>query len=536
MMPKYTLRIRSASDASLPAVALSAGYPALTISLIASLIVPLLVLTGWWLASRYGWMSEQILPSPLEVIDSARDFVPEELIHQLPISLMRLAIGFSGGIALGLVLGSLFGLNRRLNALFMPLFTVIAQIPTLAWIPLLMLSLGIGEALKLVVLVKSVTVPVTLYTCAGIQQTPQKLHEMARSLRLPPIAFLRYLILPAMLPYVMTGVRLAFSTGWVALIAVELLASSEGLGYLLVQSRQLFMLDLVFVCILIIGILGFSGERVLLKLERRWIHWPAPILGRDSLSSALSGLSLTPWLAPLVLVALWQVSSTREWVNVAFLPAPSDVIEALWSGLVQGGVLADLNASLLRALQGFLLGSGIGALVGALLGNWRIADRLFNPALSALRCVALFAWLPLITAWFGLGESAKIVFIAVAAFFPVMLATRQGIAQLPPALLEVAQVLRLTPIQTLRTLVLPSVLPPLFSGLRLALMHAWTGAIGAEYFMPSGEGLGGMMIRAQQLLESDRIMAGVVLIAIVAALFSRLIALSERRLTRWRFA
>ncbi|GKX37677.1 hypothetical protein SOASR014_14160 [Pectobacterium carotovorum subsp. carotovorum] len=290
MMPKYPLRIRSAPDASLTAT-LSAGYSALVmslvISLIVSLVVPLLVLAGWWLASRHGWMSEQILPSPLAVIDSARAFIPEELIHQLPISLIRLVIGFSGGIALGLVLGSLFGLNRRLNALFMPLFTVIAQIPTLAWIPLLMLSLGIGEALKLVVLVKSVTVPVTLYTCAGIQQTPQKLYEMARSLRLPPAAFLRYLILPAMLPYVMTGIRLAFSTGWVALIAVELLASSEGLGYLLVQSRQLFMLDLVFVCILIIGILGFAGERVLLKLERRWIHWPAPVLGRDSLSAAL---------------------------------------------------------------------------------------------------------------------------------------------------------------------------------------------------------------------------------------------------------
>ncbi|MDX5630444.1 MULTISPECIES: ABC transporter permease [unclassified Brenneria] len=522
MMPK------SVSRSAAPFLsAAAAGYVAL--------VVPLLLLAWWWLASRLGWMSEQILPSPAAVAASARAFIPEELIHQLPISLMRLALGLGGGIALGLLLGCLLGLSRRLHALCMPLFTVIAQIPTLAWIPLFMLALGIGEALKLVILVKSVTVPVTLYSCAGIQQTPQKLHEMARSLRLPPTAFLRLLIIPAMLPYVMTGIRLAFSQGWVSLIAVELLASSEGLGYLLVQSRQLFMLDLVFVCILIIGLFGFAGERLLLWLERRWVHWPAPVLGRDAMTSPLSSLSVTPWLLPLLLIVCWQISGDRAWINAAFLPAPDRVVETLFIGLANGDLLTDLTASLIRSLQGFALGSAAGVLAGAWLGGWHMADRLFNPLLSALRSVAIFAWLPLITAWFGLDDAAKVVFIAIAAFFPVLLATRQGIAQLPPTLQEVARMLRLRPLQKLRMLVLPSVLPSLFSGLRLALMHAWTGAIGAEYFIPSGAGLGGMMIRAQQLLESERIIAGVVLIAVVAAIFSRVITLSERHLTGWRF-
>lgn len=498
-------------------------------------LVPLLLLAVWWLASRHQWMSEQILPSPLTVASGALTFIPEELLHQLPISLARLFIGLGGGILCGLLLGCLFGLHRRSHSLFMPLFTVVAQIPTLAWIPLLMLLLGIGEALKLAILIKSITVPVTLYTCAGIQQTPQKLYEMARSLRLPPTLFLRRLIIPTMLPYVMTGVRLAFSQGWVSLIAVELLASSEGLGYLLVQSRQLFMLDFVFVCILIIGLCGYLGERLLLRLEQRWIHWPAPVLGRDSLSPSVAFTSLTPWYAPLTLLLLWSMGSQLAWFNTAFLPAPQHVVETLVEGLTQGDLRTDLLASLTHALQGFLLGSLLGIGAGALLGGLPLADRLFSPVLSAVRSVALFAWLPLITAWFGLDDTAKVVFVAVAAFFPLLLATRQGIAQLPPTLREAAYVLRLSPHRTLSKLVLPSVMPPVFSGLRLALMHAWTGAIGAEDFIPSGAGLGGMMIRAQQLLASDRIIAGVVLIALVAALFSRLITFAERRLTAWRF-
>lgn len=527
MMRKNALPANAAPPLPFSAAAAAAGYYAL--------LVPLLLLGGWWLASSHGWMSAQILPSPAVVFDSAQAFIPEELIHELPISLWRLAVGLAGGIFTGLALGALFGLSPFANRLLMPIFTVLVQIPTLAWIPLLMLALGIGEALKLTILIKSVAVPVALYTCIGIQQTPQKLYEAARSLRLPPLAFVRRLILPAMLPYLMTGVRLAFSQGWVALIAVELLASSEGLGYLLVQSRQLFMLDLVFVCIFVIGAFGFLGEKGLLWLTRRWVHWPAQVISPDNLRTPAAGFSLTGWVVPLLLAALWQFAAAHGLLASAFLPAPAAVGRTLFDGLFNGTLAGDLAASLFRMLQGFALGSAAGMLAGGLLGSWPMADRLFSPLLSALRSVAVFAWLPLLTAWFGLGEMAKIVFIALATFFPVLLATHQGIAQFPPMLQEVSRILQLTPGQRLRKLVLPGMLPALFSGLRLGLMHAWVGTIGAEYFISSGDGLGSMMMRAQQLLAADRILAGVALIALVAALSAKAIALAERRLTAWRF-
>lgn len=497
-------------------------------------LLPIGLLLCWWLASLHGWMSAQILPSPAIVLESARDFIPQDLLRELPISLWRLAVGLTGGIALGFLLGVAFGLSQPVYRLVMPLFNVLVQIPTLAWIPLLMLLLGIGEALKLTILIKAVAVPVALYTCAGVQQIPPKLAEMARTLRLTPWVFARRLVLPSLLPYLITGIRLAFSQGWVSLIAVELLASSEGLGYLLVQSRQLFMLDLVYVCVAIIGAFGFAGERLLLLLSKRWIYWPAPVADAGNVTAA-GTRDLRGWLLPLALVLTWQLAAIFGGLNNAFFSSPLAVGQTLYTGLLHGNLARELAASLLRMLQGFAIGAVAGLLLGGLTGSSARADRMFTPLFSALRSVAIFAWLPLITAWFGLGESARVAFIALASFFPVLLATHQGITQLPPTLREVSRVLRLSPLSRLRYLVLPAILPSLFTGMRIGMMHAWVGTTGAEYFVSSGEGLGSMMMRAQQLLAADRILAGIVLIALVAAAVSWAISSIERRLTAWRY-
>lgn len=497
-------------------------------------LLPLGLLLCWWQASLHGWMSVQILPSPTIVLESARDFIAQDLLRELPISLWRLSVGLAGGIALGLLLGLVFGLSQWVSRLVMPLFTVLVQIPTLAWIPLLMLLLGIGEALKLTVLIKAVAVPVALYTCAGVQQIPPKLAEMARILRLTPWTFAQRLVLPSLLPFFMTGIRLAFSQGWVSLIAVELLASSEGLGYLLVQSRQLFMLDLVYVCVLVIGTFGFAAERLLLLLTQRWIYWPAAVTDTGNVT-AMGPYDLKGWLLPLLLVLAWQLASGFGGLNSAFFSSPQAVGHTLYNGLLQGNLARELAASLLRMLQGFAIGAAAGMFLGGFIGSNAWADRVFTPLFSALRSVAIFAWLPLVTAWFGLGEGARVAFIALASFFPLLLATHQGMTQLPPTLREVSRALRLSPLSRLRYLILPAILPSLFTGLRIGMMHAWVGTIGAEYFVSSGEGLGSMMMRAQQLLAADRILAGIVLIALVAATVSWAIGRVERRLTAWRY-
>lgn len=183
-----------------------------------------------------------------------------------------------------------------------------------------------------------------------------------------------------------------------------------------------------------------------------------------------------------------------------------------------------------------LLGGGLGFAFGLLLGLSRFSERLLGPTLAAIRQIAIFAWVPLLTAWFGLGELAKWVFVALAAFFPLFIATQRSVAQLSPQLAEAAQVLRLNLWQRLRRLVLPGAAPGIFAGLRISLIYAWLGTIGAEYFMPSNGGIGSQMISAQQLLRMDLIMAGMLLVGLTGALLNLIGQQLELRATRWRHA
>ena len=189
------------------------------------------------------------------------------------------------------MLGAALGFSRTLERLVFPTFAGLAQVPTLAWIPLFMVFFGIGEVLKLVVLIKAIVVPVTLHTLVGVRDAQPKLREAAAVLRLPPRLLIRRLVLPAALPAFMAGVRLALAAGWTSLLAVELLASSEGIGYLMVWARQLFMLDIVFVCIVVIGLIGVAMDRGIGLLDKKLVHWPHPATARNSSWPALSRLA-----------------------------------------------------------------------------------------------------------------------------------------------------------------------------------------------------------------------------------------------------
>lgn len=276
-------------------------------------LLPISLFALWWLASRNHWMSEQILPAPSLVWSSALELSQGELWSHLWISLQRLFWGLLAGISVGALLGAALGFSRRLERLVFPTFAGLAQVPTLAWIPLFMVFFGIGEVLKLVVLIKAIVVPVTLHTLVGVRDAQPKLREAAAVLRLPPRLLIRRLVLPAALPAFMAGVRLALAAGWTSLLAVELLASSEGIGYLMVWARQLFMLDIVFVCIVVIGLIGVAMDRVIGLLDKKLVHWPHPATAEIRRGPRYEGWQrLQPWLLPLTLLASWQLTTDQQ--------------------------------------------------------------------------------------------------------------------------------------------------------------------------------------------------------------------------------
>mgnify|MGYP000405530638 CR=1 FL=1 len=234
------------------------------------LLLPLALLLLWSVASREGWMPRQILPPPTLVWQTALGLWHSGALAQLGVSLALLGKGLLFGVIGGVLLGVAMGLSRRAEDIIAPSFYAFAQIPTLAWIPLLIVYLGIGDGLKLFLIFKAVVVPMAVHVQVGVRDVPQRLREAAAVLRLPWYLRLWRLTLPATLPAFLTGLRLALTAAWMTLIAVELLASSEGIGYLMVWGRQLFQLARVLVAELAPG----AGRR--LRRRKRRVHSGSP--------------------------------------------------------------------------------------------------------------------------------------------------------------------------------------------------------------------------------------------------------------------
>ena len=238
---------------------------------------PLALLLLWHLSSVWGWAPEQVLPPPAQVFRTFADMVVSgEIWSNLQISLVRVFTGFGIGLLGGLVLGSVMGLSPTARDYLYPLFKAFAQVPVIGWLPLLMLLVGIDEALKFLLIAKATLVPVTLNTCQGIQGVPNRFIEVARVYGFSRWQMLTRVVFPAATAPIWNGVRYGLTHAWLALVVVELLASSEGIGFLIVYGRQLFQLDVVLAAVLAVGIVGFAIDRLLAATEAWLLRWRKP--------------------------------------------------------------------------------------------------------------------------------------------------------------------------------------------------------------------------------------------------------------------
>jgi sulfonate transport system permease protein len=236
--------------------------------------VPLAVLLLWHIAARNEWIAPQVLPSPEAVAATFVDALQSgELLENLRISLWRVFAGFGVGLVGGLLIGVAMGLSPTFKDYTYPLFKAFAQVPVLGWLPLLMLLVGIDEALKIILIAKASLVPIALNTFKGIQNVPTRYIEVARVFRFSRWQLLTKVVFPAALAPIWNGVRYGFTHAWLALVVVELLASSEGLGYMIVFGRQLFQLDVVLAAVVMVGAVGFVLDKLLALIETRLLRW-----------------------------------------------------------------------------------------------------------------------------------------------------------------------------------------------------------------------------------------------------------------------
>jgi sulfonate transport system permease protein len=237
---------------------------------------------------------------------------------------------------------------------------------------------------------------------------------------------------------------------------------------------------------------------------------------------------------PIVLLTLWEVSSWTGLVDPRFLPPLETIARTAWTETLDGALFTHLGASLARDLAGFIIGTVLGIAFGAALGVSRTANQLFGPTFHAAKQVAVLAWIPIISIWFGFAETAKIVFIAVAAFVPVALNTQEGVESASAQLVEVACALRFNRRQLFTRVFLPSAAPSILTGIHLALIYSWLATVAAEYFMTVGPGIGGLIIAGRERFQMDLVMLGVVILGLVGFALNHAASRFETRLLRWR--
>ena len=177
------------------------------------------------------------------------------------------------GATAGLALGAAVALNRRLDALLDPSLQALRAVPSLAWVPLLLLWLGIDLAPKLTLIALGTFFPMYLATVTGLRNVDRKLVEVGVQLGLSRNALLRHITIPAALPTILTGLRASLGLGWMFLVAAELIAATSGLGYLLTDGRETGRADLVLVSIITLALLGKASDALLVAIEQRVLRW-----------------------------------------------------------------------------------------------------------------------------------------------------------------------------------------------------------------------------------------------------------------------
>ena len=243
-------------------------YLKITLQLACGLLCPVLVLGLWYVATLQAWLPEQILPPPTLVWQSTVDLWKEgELQFHFQVSAKRILWSVLLGVSVGVVVGTWLALMKRSRDYVFPTIHLVAQFPIVGWIPLLMIFLGIDEALKIVAISLAVFPAVLIATYKGIAQVPRHLLEVAEVYQYSNLQKLKNVILPSALPSVIGGLRQGVMQAWLALVFVELLASSEGIGFLMVWGRQLMQMDLIFMAIILIGLTGFILDSALSKVE-----------------------------------------------------------------------------------------------------------------------------------------------------------------------------------------------------------------------------------------------------------------------------
>jgi len=241
---------------------------------------------------------------------------------------------------------------------------------------------------------------------------------------------------------------------------------------------------------------------------------------------------LLPWLLPVALILGWEFAAKAGWLSSRILPEPWAVARAAWSLTLSGELWTHVRISAWRAISGFAVGGGLGLLLGLLTGTFKRAETLLDTSIQMIRNIPALALIPLVILWFGIDESSKLFLVSIGVFFPVYLNTFHGIRSVDKGLIEMARSYGLSGWPLYRDVILPGALPSILVGVRFALGLVWVLLIVAETISAQA-GIGYMTMNAREFLQTDVVLVGILLYALLGKLADILARALERYWLRW---
>ncbi len=241
---------------------------------------------------------------------------------------------------------------------------------------------------------------------------------------------------------------------------------------------------------------------------------------------------LLPWIVPTLIIAFWQISSQAGWLSTRILPEPWAVLKAFWALSASGEMWRHVATSTWRAAVGFAIGGGLGLALGMLTGTFRTAETLLDSSFQMVRNIPPLALIPLVILWFGIDETAKLFLVSLGVFFPIYLNTFHGIRSVDPGLIEMARSYGLSGWRLYTQVILPGATASILVGVRFSLGLMWVILIVAETISAQA-GIGYMTMNAREFLQTDVVLVGILLYALLGKLADLLAKSLERGWLRW---
>jgi sulfonate transport system permease protein len=236
--------------------------------------VPAALIGLWQLAASRSWIDPRLYPSPSDVVTKIDDLVEDgELLHHLWVSVQRIVLGYLLGAGSAVAVGLAMGANRLLRAALEPLLTALYTVPKLALIPVFVTVFGFGEAPILAIIAVTVFFFVWISTLAAIVAVPDGYREAARSFSVTGWQMFRHVLVPAALPQIFVGLRIAAGVSVLIMVGVEFVIGEDGLGHLIEQGRSLFLFEQTYVGIVLVAVIGLVFALVVRGVGRLLAPW-----------------------------------------------------------------------------------------------------------------------------------------------------------------------------------------------------------------------------------------------------------------------